>query len=316
MDRAAWPPALEGTPVARTIENAIARRRLSHSLLLHGDDPAILAQAARVMADRLLRPPGDPVPFPPETHPDCFILRPGGKSRQISAESTRDLIGQLQVSPAVAPVKVAIIQECDRMHVAAANIFLKTLEEPPPRTMLLLLTTRPYALLPTIRSRTLHFRFPTAATPVAHPDWAGWTGDYTRLLGGISAGLNGQFNAADAVFLVYGLLSRFNLILEAAGDAAWQEEKKRLAVELTDAEEEALQAGITNGLRDRMFAEIERATRDFAVDRLGRAPDPQPALVAAVRRLEQDAGLLRLNLNTMAALEDFLLASLRIWTSR
>ena len=82
---------------------------------------------------------------------------------------TRELITKVQVTPAVAPCKVAIIHEVDRMNTAAANVFLKTLEEPPANTTLLLLTTRPYALLPTIRSRVLHFRFPSAAAPVAAP---------------------------------------------------------------------------------------------------------------------------------------------------
>ena len=75
--------------------------------------------------------------------------------RQISADATRELIAKVQVSAAVAPRKVAILHEVDRMNTAAANVFLKTLEEPPANTTLLLLTTRPYALLPTIRSRCL-----------------------------------------------------------------------------------------------------------------------------------------------------------------
>ncbi len=49
--------------------------------------------------------------------------------------------------------------------------FLKTLEEPAPHTTLLLLTTRPYALLPTIPSRVLHFRFPSVATNVDYTVW-------------------------------------------------------------------------------------------------------------------------------------------------
>jgi DNA polymerase-3 subunit delta' len=53
-----WPAALAGTPVIAVIEQAIARRRLSHSLLLHGDDMETLGAVAHGIADRLLN--GEP----------------------------------------------------------------------------------------------------------------------------------------------------------------------------------------------------------------------------------------------------------------
>ena len=49
-----WPSALNGTPAIAVIEQAIARRRLSHSLLLHGDDLGTLVGVAHAIADRLL----------------------------------------------------------------------------------------------------------------------------------------------------------------------------------------------------------------------------------------------------------------------
>eukprot|EP01035_Chromulina_nebulosa_P014420 gene14420-19082_t len=88
-----WPPALAGTPAVAVIEQAIARRRLSHSLLLHGDDPDTLVAIALAIADRLLNGAEGSraaATFPPDQHPDCFSLRPAGKMRQISADATRD----------------------------------------------------------------------------------------------------------------------------------------------------------------------------------------------------------------------------------
>src|SRR5215210_3309076 len=114
-----WPAALAGTPAVTVIERAIARQRLSHSLLLHGDDPDTLLAVALAIADRLLNAKEAPAHFPPEQHPDCFMLRPAGKMRQITADATRDLINKVQVSPAVAPRKVAIVHEADRMNTAA-----------------------------------------------------------------------------------------------------------------------------------------------------------------------------------------------------
>ncbi|MDB6128387.1 MAG: polymerase gamma/tau subunit-like protein, partial [Verrucomicrobia bacterium] len=299
------------------IEQAIARQRLSHSLLLHGDDPQTLEGVALAIADRLLNAPGASAHFPPEQHPDCFMLRPAGKMRQISADATRDLIGKVQVSAAVAPRKVAILYEVDRMNTAAANVFLKTLEEPPANTTLLLLTTRPYALLPTIRSRVLHFRFPAPGTVVAAEGWTAWLDDYKAWLVRLSEGVSGKTAIADQVFTLYGLVARFGAVLDFATDAAWKLQKEKLPPDLEDDEQVAMETGIANGLRARMFAEIEGATRTFALPRfVGGNEAAARAFAAAVEKLEHNVGLLRLNLNEAAALEDFLLASFRLWTKR
>jgi DNA polymerase-3 subunit delta' len=313
-----WPTALQGTPAVAVIEQAIARQRLSHSLLLHGDNYATLTAIASAIADRLLNAPGASGHFPPDQHPDCFTLRPAGKSRQISAEATRDLIAKIQVSPAVAPRKVAILHEVDRMHLTAANVFLKTLEEPPAHTTLLLLTTRPYALLPTIRSRVLHFRFPSADTAIAADGWTPWLEDYRAWLGRLVEGVGSDKRAiADHVFTAYGLVARFSAVLEAATAEVWKQEKAKLPAELDDDEQVAIETGIANGLRARLFAEIEQATRAFALPSLTAGDEAtRRALTAAIDKLEHDVGLLRLNLNEAAALEEFLLSSLRIWARK
>ncbi|WP_414665047.1 DNA polymerase III subunit gamma/tau [Horticoccus sp. 23ND18S-11] len=316
-----WPDALVGTPAIAVIEQAIARQRLSHSLLLHGDDLETLVAIAHGIADRLLN--GEPgkraaATFPTEQHPDCFSLRPTGKMRQISADATRELITKVQVSPAVAPRKVAILHEVDRMHLTAANVFLKTLEEPPAHTTLLLLTTRPYALLPTIRSRVLHFRFPSAAAPVAADGWAAWIGDYQAWLGRLVEGATTDKQAvADHIFTLYGLVARFGAVLDFATAEVWKQQKAKLPADLEDDEQVAIETGIANGLRARLFVEIEQATRAFALPRLNAGDEPtRRALIGSIEKLEHDVGLLRLNLNESAALEGFLLSSLRFWTKR
>jgi DNA polymerase-3 subunit delta' len=325
-----WPETLIGTPAVSVIEQAIARQKLSHSVLLHGDNHDTLVGIANAIADRLLNVSYDPrsgAPrrrgageggFPPDQHPDSFALRPAGKMRQISADATRDLINKIQVSPAVAPRKVAILHEVDRMHVTAANVFLKTLEEPPANTTLLLLTTRPYALLPTIRSRVLHFRFPSTATALAADGWAPWLEDYRswleRLVGGPATDKKA---VADHVFTLYGLVARFGAVLEAATSSVWEQQKEKLPADLTEEQKVAIETGIANGLRARLFAEIEQATRQFAIPRLLEGDDSvRRALSGAIEKLEHNIGLLRLNLNESAALEDFLLSSLRLWARR
>ena len=312
-----WPASLTGTPAVTVIERAIERRRLSHSLLITGEDHDILLAVAHAIADRLLNTPQSSAPFPPESHPDCLHIRPAKKMRQISADATRELIGKVQVSATVATQKVAIIHECDRMNVSAANIFLKTLEEPPTNTSLLLLTTRPYALLTTIRSRCLHFRFPGVGDASTPDGWSAWIADYQAWLGRLAEGVSDKKAVADSVIGAYGLTARFGAVLEFATAEIWKKQKAALAVELTDDEEEAMETGIANGLRARLFADIERATRNFAVPALRQnTGTARRALTGAIDKLEHDVGLLRLNLNESAALEDFLLGSLRLWSAR
>jgi DNA polymerase-3 subunit delta' len=248
-------------------------------------------------------------------HPDLFEIRPAKKMRQIGADPMREFIVHLQVSPRTAPVKVAIVHEADRMSLVAANIFLKTLEEPPPNTIILLVTTRPYALPSTIRSRCLNFRFPSPTTPAEAVGWPEWLGDYRAWLGRLVEGAPDKRRVADHVFSLYGLLARFGPILDKAAAESLARRKGSMPAELGPDEEVAMEVGISSGIRTQFLAEIERATRDFALPHLAAGSEAaRRSLVDSVGRLEHNAGLLRYNLNETAALEDFLLSALRLWT--
>jgi DNA polymerase-3 subunit delta' len=321
-----WPAALAGTPAVTVIERAIGGGRLSHSLLLHGDELPTLVAVAQAIADRLLNPPDAKARFPVASHPDYLELRPKGKMRVIpigKAEAPepgtmRAFLPKLYVSTAVGPQKVALIHEADRMNLESANAFLKTLEEPPAHTTLLLVTTRPYALLPTIRSRVLHFRFPSAGLALTADGWPAWLEDYRAWLARLATGVGTDRKViADQIFTVYGLVARFGAVLAAATAEAWKQEKEKLPPDLEEDEQVAIETGLANGIRTHLFVEIEQATRAFALPRLTAGDEAtRRATVAAIETLERDVGLLRLNLNESAVLEAFLLASLRIWSRR
>jgi len=320
-----WPPALDGTPTVTVIERAINRQRLAHSLLLHGENLGTLAIVAHAIADRLLNDPRHNTQnFPPKQHPDFHALRPAGKMRLIDVGSTRALIGKMQISCAISTRKVAVIYEADRMNTPAANVFLKTLEEPTPSTTILLLTTRPYALLPTIRSRCLHFRFTDSgsealidADEATQKLWRSTRTDYAAWLQQLAAGKPDKRTIADQVMGVYGLITRFNAILGAATETIWKTQQAKLPDDLDDDEQIAIETGIANGIRQKLFIEIEQATRTFAQERLLAGDDSvRRALTASIEKLEHNAGLLRVNFNESAAFEDFLLTSLRLWSMR
>ena len=92
------------------------------------------------------------------SHPDLFVLRRGvnerGKARrEIAVDDARDLGGFFSLAPSMGGMRVAIIDAVDDLNQNSANAILKTLEEPPPRSVLLLICHAPGAALATIRSR-------------------------------------------------------------------------------------------------------------------------------------------------------------------
>ncbi|MBX7208016.1 MAG: hypothetical protein K1X78_06890 [Verrucomicrobiaceae bacterium] len=84
-----------------------------------------------------------------------IIVRPESKSRRVTTDAVRELERTLNMSSGPEGHKFGVIVDAERMMAQAQNAFLKTLEEPPPRTLLLLLTAQPQQLLETIRSRVI-----------------------------------------------------------------------------------------------------------------------------------------------------------------
>ncbi|MGE0742933.1 MAG: DNA polymerase III subunit delta' [Hyphomonadaceae bacterium] len=156
-------------------ENALAEAlrggRMHHAWLIAGTKglgKATLAYrfARRALGARAIGPrpfdvdPEDQIArrVTAQSHPDLFILRRGynerGKARrEITVDEARDLGSFFSLAPSEGGMRVAIIDAVDDLNRNAANAILKTLEEPPARSVLLLVCHAPGAILPTIRSR-------------------------------------------------------------------------------------------------------------------------------------------------------------------
>ena len=132
------------------IEASWKNGQLAHAYLLQGAPHG----AALRFAERLLNLIFNSHPqVQTHAHPDVQWLEPQSKSRQIGIDEIRDLIRQLSQTSFAGGWKAAVILCADRMTDQAANALLKTLEEPSARTLLILVTDEPQALLPTISSR-------------------------------------------------------------------------------------------------------------------------------------------------------------------
>jgi DNA polymerase-3 subunit delta' len=92
-------------------------------------------------------------------HADVHWVRPESKSRIVTVDQMRELMREIQLKPTEAEYKVAVVVAADRLKTEAANAFLKTLEEPPPKSILVLVTTEPQRILETILSRCLRLNF-------------------------------------------------------------------------------------------------------------------------------------------------------------
>jgi len=89
--------------------------------------------------------------------------------QEIKAGQMRQLINEVVITPRISKYRFVIIDEFDRVNETSANIFLKTLEEPPDALRFILITSRPEKLLPTIRSRCIPMDFKTSGTTeIAH----------------------------------------------------------------------------------------------------------------------------------------------------
>lgn len=86
-------------------------------------------------------------------HPDIYHYRPEGKLGVHSIQSLRQLSDEVHLPPYESKWKVFIVHDADRMLTYSANALLKTFEEPPAYTIIILLSSSPKALLPTVLSR-------------------------------------------------------------------------------------------------------------------------------------------------------------------
>lgn len=155
------------------LANGLANGRLGHAYLITGPEQVGKATLARTFAQALNceapeaeRPCGRCRPcklIAADRHPDVKLVSPelsGRGKLTLKIETIRQLQQDLNLSAYEARYKVAILERFDAATIGAANAFLKTLEEPPGKVVLLLTATDADMLLPTIssRCRTLNLR--------------------------------------------------------------------------------------------------------------------------------------------------------------
>jgi DNA polymerase III subunit delta' len=220
---------------------------------------------------------------------DIFVARPESKSRRIVIAQIRDLEHALQMRASNGRRKVAIIFDADRLQTEAANAFLKTLEEPPKDSLLLLLSALPEALPETILSRCIAIPLESNGQPQRKDEeenlvkllqlasrqksWTvqfayGLAQEFQRLLRGVREEVKCEIDEA---------LKHEQMRYKDATDGAWLEEREEYYKALT----ESLYLQRRAGLLETLFAwwtDVLRKNKGVAQRNLPRARKETAAL--------------------------------------
>lgn len=299
------------------LRKAIEAGRLAHAFLIVGSPDGV----GRQLADGLIRllyctgaakPCGD-CPgcklIDAGTHPDVYRVEPARKSRLISVDAIRVLNLNLAQTSYAGGWKVGLILHANRMNDSAMNALLKTLEEPPGRAILILVTTEVQALLATIVSRCQRINCGERERP---PD-ASWRPALETWLA--ESGARGPLTALSRAARLQALIEQIRDSLEppepAAGDAVETiapEDDEEDDAELVSREVHAarLQAQVTQQRNDVLRA-IQLWQRDLLACRLGadastlHYPEQIAALQSQAREIEVGGLLQRINAVDRAA---------------
>lgn len=255
-----------------------ASERPSHAYLLVGTKGSGVVEAARAFACEIIGATDErgAALVARGAHPDVVEFEPTTATYTLaneiraprSGETARRDPGLPRVLPEIhrAPVegvrKVVMLRDADRMDPTVANALLKSIEEPPPRTVVMLVTDRPEGLLATIRSRCQRVDFayaPPARSPAVESLRSAFSNVASRIDG----------RGATTVELVEGL--------ETALDAAGSASELAAAAELEELNEQIeargyqprTAASLRKRLAERQRQELRRARTDGLIEGIG-----------------------------------------------
>jgi DNA polymerase-3 subunit delta' len=256
----------EQAAVAGQLHRSLQRGRLAHAYLFTGPRGSGKEAVARTLAKALNCTKKDHDScdhcdscrrVDEGAHPDVYWVRPESKSRRIQVEQMREFMKAVNLRSSMGGVKVGIVVDADCLGEESSNAFLKTLEEPPAQTVIVLLTADPQRLLPTILSRCLRISFGPTTGPAALPH-------YAKLLPLLT-----KFSATDEekVPNSYQLLAELTALLQEIR----KETRARIEAEMNLDRYEELEPKVRERLEEQLEARVEgeyRAARERLLEEI------------------------------------------------
>jgi DNA polymerase-3 subunit delta' len=318
--------------VVEILRKAVEQDRLPHALIFAGPPGVGKRTLAELLAQRLncLQRQNQEAcgaciscrKIAAGTHPDVLLIKPDGA--YIKIDQVRDMIGEIAYKPFEGRYRVVILDGADQMRPEGANCLLKTLEEPPSQSILILVTARPYLLLSTIRSRARLLQLGPIAADVIESHLVAQEGrslEDARMAATLS---NGSLSAALACDTerhreIRSTALSFVSLLLRKGEFA---QASTLATGITK-EKEAFQVWIDLAqvlLQDVYYAQMapkQMSQADLAGELAALAQTtPHAAVIAAIKAFRQLRAALQQNVNRQLALEALFLAELPDTLSR
>jgi DNA polymerase-3 subunit delta' len=254
-------------------------------------------------------------------HPDVRVLEPASGKKEISIQQVRDLERELSLKPFSGRRKIAVVDPARLMNTPAQNALLKTLEEPPQGSLILLISTSTGGLLPTLISRCVRLSFnPLAVDVVAELLVArkGMRQEQARFLAGLSMGSPGRALSAELELLV----ERRRVWLEKICSLGAGDYQAAMAVgeELAAEKEESLRflEWAQGWYRDIMMYAIQKNSDQILnhdceeVIRQQANRYSLERLVLLRSRAARTAAAIQRNVNRRLALENFFIRTLRM----
>jgi DNA polymerase III subunit delta' len=247
------------------LQRSLKRGRLGHAYLFSGVHLEELEGLARTLAKTLncqnpVKSGGVAVDccdacvncrkIEHQNHADVFWVRPESKTRIIKIgqitrrpdSPARVLMEVVNLKPTESEFKVCVVVAADRLKDEAANAFLKTLEEPPAKSILVLLTIEPQRILETILSRCLRLNFGGEGRARFDAEQMDWLRQFSAMAAGEQKSLLGRYRLMDVLLQkLAGLKER---VEEGLSGRSPLEQYPDAEKELRDKWEDELKAAI------------------------------------------------------------------------
>ena len=228
-------------------------------------------------------------------HPDFYVVYPQNKMRQINVDALRELKKNVYTTSQQGGRKVFIIYEADRLNKPAANALLKTLEEPTDSSSIFLVTSSPYEVLPTLRSRCWWIQLNRTLAYVQDADLENWLSDLKVFLNHLITE-----HQPTSALEAYGLLYRMqNYITQKSNNVSLVDDES-----LSDEEKQAQVALAEKQIIQSVFRSIECVCGEIAKN----CPEFCHNYPNVIQLLERCFSRTEVNFGAIPSLETFLLS--------